>query len=249
MTDNSVEKMVWRFSYQMWNKRWLEGMFVATQEEIDWIEDKAINFGDRGNNGLDVVVRMDPEYFQILNSDPEAVEHFQRTLIDTGNTPFVNLNREQHAEWKSEFGKIYKSEVGVPNNNEEPEPTREAFEDQDSRVITYDELTGDIFNYKYNDEDEQSEELDKFLAEFEVVLPSRNSYLLAEEVNFSGDSFECMVVIKRKSDGQLYGYKYYESVSNGAWDSPNGKEYGITDPEAYVWLPVAPFTITGYKFN
>jgi hypothetical protein len=249
MRDNNAEKekMIWRFSYQMWNKRWLEGMFVATQEEIDWIEDKAINFGDKGNNGLDVVVRMDPEYFTMLNSDPEFVEQFQRTLKDTGNTPFVSLDREQYQEWESEFGKIYG--VGVPVKDEEPEPPREPFEDQDSRVITYDDLTGDIFDYKYYDDGDHSEEMDKFLTEFEIILPSQNSYLLAEEVEFSGDSIECVHVIKRKSDGQLYGYKYYQSVSNGAWGSPNGKKHGVTDPEAHVWLPVTPFTITGYKFN
>lgn len=58
-------------------------------------------------------------------------------------------------------------------------------------------------------------------------------------------------VIRRKSDGKLFGYPYWTSISKHGepYIQDNGEHHGFEDSEAavYVWLPVEPFTITGYK--
>ena len=60
-------------------------------------------------------------------------------------------------------------------------------------------------------------------------------------------------VYKRISDGALFGFTYWQGGGKygEAWIEPNGDDFGIgwDDPRgsAYVFLPVEPFTITGYK--
>lgn len=76
-----------------------------------------------------------------------------------------------------------------------------------------------------------------------------------------------MAVIRRKTDDRLFGYPYFDDISKHGEShyEPNGSENGFDDDyldawcveggdgeddlnEVYVWLPVEPFTITGYRF-
>lgn len=74
-------------------------------------------------------------------------------------------------------------------------------------------------------------------------------------------------VIRRLSDGRLFGYPYWQSLSpddSAADYEANGDKHGFDDyrdewclkrdgyedddlNEVYVWLPVEAFTITGYR--
>lgn len=244
MTENN-DKKVWKFSYQMWNSKQLEGTFVATQEEIDWISDKRINFGDLTNKGLDIVVQMDSEYFQIINDDPEFAKQFQQTIKAVGDSPFTYLDNEQHEEWDSEFGETYVN--GVLVKGRKLKQQQAPYDDQGSRVITYD-ITADVFAYQYEDEPNNPEGMRKFLHDFDIIESPLDEHVISQQPEFSRGSIDCMRVIQRKSDGQCYGYSYEYSAKYGESDAPNGSEHGIKNPNAYVWLPVKPFTITGYKF-
>lgn len=99
-----------------------------------------------------------------------------------------------------------------------------------------------------------------------------NSHHLAAEDYYQG--LTVMTVIRRKSDGRLFGYCWWDDISKHGESqySSNGDEHGFEwdddvrfageekDAEAddeedsdgastvYVWLPVEPFTITGYQF-
>lgn len=84
-----------------------------------------------------------------------------------------------------------------------------------------------------------------FEAEFEVV----GNRILADpdETWYQGVSF--VAVIQRKRDGALFGYNYWEDISKHgeAFVEPNGYDYEEVDDDMAVWLPVEPFTVTGYQ--
>ncbi len=132
------------------------------------------------------------------------------------------------------------------------------FISENDRVIIYDEFGEEV---AYNDldinyaEGEDKEELLAFLEIFEVVTNGNGTNeFLSSETSSYGEGLEVMSIIRRKSDGRLFGYEHW---SNGGYSSiePNGDEHNIAHEgsdddysEAYVWLPVEPFTVTGYKF-
>ena len=102
---------------------------------------------------------------------------------------------------------------------------------------------GDPGDWKYDDDFDEAA-LDEFLAEFE---PLGNQFLAnPDESWYQGVSFAAVIV--RKSDGQKFGYPYWEVISKHgeAYAEPNGDEFGL-DYDKYVWRPVQPFSITGYQ--
>lgn len=86
-----------------------------------------------------------------------------------------------------------------------------------------------------------------------------------EEFHLSENQFheylDRMFLIKRKEDGKLFGLSHWVDISsNDPQFESNGSQFGVeinTDdwteedwydyPSPYVFLPVVPFTITGYK--
>ena len=117
----------------------------------------------------------------------------------------------------------------------------------------------------------------EFNEHFERVYGTgENDWHLAAEDYYQG--VNVMAVIRRKSDGRLFGYQYWTPIAkhgdshyetNGTehgfpcqWDDEavalafEGEEPALPDrdgPEddpfdVWVWLPVEPFTITGYRF-
>ena len=104
--------------------------------------------------------------------------------------------------------------------------------------------------------------IEEFREQFEIVKGTH----LAKEDYYQG--LRVMALIRRRSDGRLFGYEYFDDISkhgDGTFNEPNGDKHGFdydesleTEPgedgetddmnEIYVWLPVQPFTITGYRF-
>lgn len=230
-------KKVWKFSYEGWDRKRLEGTFVASQDEIDWITGQVINFGDAGK-GLDIEVLMEPDLFEVINDDADFANQFKATVGELGDSPFEMLDDEQFASYERKFGE----------DNAEEEPVGE-FVDEGTRVITYD-ITDDIMIDDTSNSRDQ-EEMDRFLALFEVVKPQGYAVHLGPRVDrYSNGDLDCMKVIKRKSDGALFGYRYSETHGEDYIDF-NGEQYGLGSKyrPAYVWLPVKPFTITGYTLD
>lgn len=143
--------------------------------------------------------------------------------------------------------------------------TLNAIVNEPNRVIIYDAFAKSVIHDQiaYVEEDEKDSR-DKFLEEFEVVKSPREYW----EANPNEDYYqgiEVMVVIRRKNDGQLFGFSYWTPISkhgesfvesNG--DSFPELEFDVPDdfdwnngyyPEPFVFLPVEPFTITGYKIK
>lgn len=124
---------------------------------------------------------------------------------------------------------------------------------EDNKIVVYDELANTIIDNVSWGYDPELEEL--FLNEFEVIHgthPATKSF---------GKYQAVMSVIKRKSDGKLFGFEYdYGPFGGENHIESNGEFYGYgfeppadfdweNDhfPLAYVWLPIEPFTIIGYK--
>lgn len=122
------------------------------------------------------------------------------------------------------------------------------------RIIMYgDWAEGVIFDVLYG---ENADLESDFHEHFEIV--NEPSYVMADpdEDFYQGVSF--MSIIKRKSDGRLFGYEYWQPVAKHDSDAiveENGDELGL-QPEyvdedhycpIYVWRPIEPFTITGYR--
>jgi hypothetical protein len=103
----------------------------------------------------------------------------------------------------------------------------------------------------------ETENIDAFKAEFEI---DSKDHLRAEDY-YQVITF--MRVIKRKSDGRLFGYPFDAAPGNYAMeveDYSNGEDHGFEyewDAEAddikcgqvWVWLPAEPFVITGYRIQ
>lgn len=129
----------------------------------------------------------------------------------------------------------------------------------------------------YSAREEGSKE---FFAAFDYVEgPGSSEWFLADPAEDFDGTVQAMTVIRRLSDGCLFGYTFRTSVhgSERGTPQPNGDDHGLgyTDPgdeaclrfedgepvrwqdpeaeddpfEVWVWLPVQPFTITGYAFT
>ena len=130
---------------------------------------------------------------------------------------------------------------------------------EENRVILRGELATDVlFAVAYGG----TPGFDEFNELFEIVKGTR----LAKEDYYQG--ITVMALIRRRSDGRLFGYERFDDISKHSKNSfheANGDEHGFQYDEAlevetdadgetddmnevYVWLPVQPFTITGYRF-
>jgi hypothetical protein len=133
---------------------------------------------------------------------------------------------------------------------------------EENRVILRGDLATDVlFDTAYSG----TPGFDEFSELFEIVKGAH----LAKEDYYQG--ITVMALIRRRSDGRLFGYKHFVDISKHSKNSlheANGDEHGFeydesleVDPgrhvapddvddlnEVYVWLPVQPFTITGYRF-
>lgn len=142
--------------------------------------------------------------------------------------------------------------------------TRNTIVSEDSRVILYDELGETTIHgglgYPY--EPYQKDYEAAFEALFEVVKPAQELFF-ANPTDTFYQGVEAMCVIRRKADGNLFGFQYWKPIAK--YDEfeleCNGDEHGFEFdvpadfdwedgyyPSPYVFLPVEPFTITGYKF-
>lgn len=93
--------------------------------------------------------------------------------------------------------------------------------------------------------------------EYEMVTQALESEDFYQGLNM-------ITVIRRKSDGRLFGYSWWDDISKHgeSYIEENGDEYGIEQPKDtdsddfdwdndwvhfYVFVPVEPFNIIGYR--
>jgi hypothetical protein len=245
--DSETEQKVWKFSYSSWNKLKLESIFAASQAEIDWIIGRTIDFGETLGNEQNIAILMEEAFFMVVSDDAEFTKNFVENIGSSGTSPFKNLNAEQVAEFGARFGGSYVNGQLVEASETTSLP---AFLDEGSRIVTFDikeELTRSIIEDDFSRNSEESQK--QFLSKFEIISPQTNYVHLSQPVEQYGDgNIHCMSVIKRKSDGKLFGYPYTIADGDGAWIERNGETHGFERANyAYIWLPVTPFTITGYS--
>jgi len=138
--------------------------------------------------------------------------------------------------------------------------TRDTFVNEADRVIIYDELAEAVIHDVLDPEVGYNAEV--FAAAFDIVSP--HGEFLADPTESFYQGIEVMAVIKRNADGRLFGFKYWTPVSDNAEPvvEPNGDEHGLQFdppdgfdwdndyfPAPYVFQPIEPFTITGYKIT
>lgn len=133
--------------------------------------------------------------------------------------------------------------------------TENALVVEQDRVVIYDELARDIIsdvawsgtpNYA------------AFEEQFEIISGTH----MADPKESFYQGIAVMAIIKRKADDRLFGFEYWTPVSKHGEAliesnaSENDLEFEVPDgfdwggdyyPDIYVFLPVEPFTITGYK--
>jgi hypothetical protein len=120
------------------------------------------------------------------------------------------------------------------------------------RIIMYgDWVTAVILDVIYGENEDLESDL---AAHFEI---DSTDYLGdPNEPFYQGSLFTR--IITRKSDGRKFGYSFWAAKGHDGFEcepEPNGDANGLEkewiDDDSYcpiwVWLPVAPFTITGYK--
>lgn len=137
------------------------------------------------------------------------------------------------------------------------EMKKNTVEDYGDKVVIYDDLAENIILYDLDYlPDEAKDGAESFRSGFRIVNRER-VHGNPGETYYQGITF--IRVIERLSDGKLFGYLYWEDVSKHGSRSvePNGEKYGFDFewdewqdegywPSVYVFLPVEPFSITGY---
>ncbi len=106
-------------------------------------------------------------------------------------------------------------------------------------------IRGYVEDWQYEEDFDQAA-LDEFNANFEAL---GNKFLgNPKEPWYQGVDFTA--AIRRKSDGALFGFTYWEMVSKHGepYFEANGDEFDVAD-DAYVFLPVEPFTVQGYSIK
>lgn len=136
--------------------------------------------------------------------------------------------------------------------------TQNSFRIEDDRVIVFDDLGESVVLDEFSDiEDGIKANWD---ANFELV---GDNFLQPDEDFYQGLNF--LTVIKRKSDGRLFGYERWEPVAKNAetYLDANGDQHGFENweipdgfnwdddyfPTVYVFLPVEPVMLPGFKFS
>lgn len=111
--------------------------------------------------------------------------------------------------------------------------------DQGYRVITTGQSFSEGLILDVMDEDQQT----IFEKDFELV----GSDFLENTDFYQG--LRKTAVIKRKADGVLFGYAYFDDISKygEAYIEANGDSHGFDDYETFVWLPVKEVQILGYE--
>jgi len=69
-----------------------------------------------------------------------------------------------------------------------------------------------------------------------------------EEDYYQGMTFTS--VIRRKSDGKRFGFNYWKPIAKygESYYEPNGDEHGFGyEQDVFVFTPVEPFTVQGFK--
>lgn len=157
---------------------------------------------------------------------------------------------------KSEHETLTRSS-GEPGISARETSTENTFANEPDRVIIYDDFALGVIHDVLFDEFE-AEKL--FAEQFDIIRPRGHFMADPDEDFYQG--MAVMSVIKRKLDGRRFGFAYWTPVAkNGeAFIEANGDDNGLkfevgdgfnwdTDyfPKAYVWLPIEPFTVIGYK--
>ena len=126
---------------------------------------------------------------------------------------------------------------------------------EDDRVIMRGEWATEII---YDVSFSLTENIDEFNELFEIIKGDH----LEREDYYQG--LHMMALIRRRSDGRVFGYPYWSQI--GKYEDtedvgPNGEEHGLEEPYpddqadeeawvnnlAYVWLPAEPYPVEYWR--
>lgn len=131
--------------------------------------------------------------------------------------------------------------------------------DAEDKIAFRDELGHDIAWDSLDYGDSTAEQRAEFAASYEMVKNGSEAWFHTDGDLYQGSNL--MRVIRRKADGKLFGYEFWEGGGKyGEMDmEPNGDDHGFPskydweddvdqNEEWYVFLPVELAPLPAYKF-
>lgn len=94
---------LWRFSYSC-RAGTLEGLFVATDAEVDAACGKTVNYGEVLGKHSEVSIDLEPDHFERLDVDMEAVAKLTAVLGKTlcGRNPLAKIAEQEREEQEAD---------------------------------------------------------------------------------------------------------------------------------------------------
>ncbi len=136
--------------------------------------------------------------------------------------------------------------------------TNNKFLVEPDRVIIFDQLAESVLFDQLDYSDAPQVSVAEFKEQFDIV---GRKFLQPDEDFYQGVNF--LTVIRRKTDQALFAYEVWTPVSDHGepYFEANGDQHGFEweypddfdwdndyRPETYVFLPVKPIFLPGYKF-
>lgn len=128
-----------------------------------------------------------------------------------------------------------------------------AFTDLGDKIAVFEDFGEALIRNRLGYDTSLESARNAFYEKFDVVNYGR---VMSNKKEEFFDQIKFIRLIERKSDGKLFGFTYAEDISLGgkAYVHANGDDYGYEwededSPIAYVFLPVKPFTVTGYEVD
>lgn len=99
MTTTTEEKAIYKFNWDCGRMGDLEGVFVATVEEINGRLGKEIHFGEVLGKHSEITGKLEAKDVKLISYDPVFVKLFEDNNLETGHNPLRYPYVDENGEW------------------------------------------------------------------------------------------------------------------------------------------------------
>ena len=94
---NTEERFLWRFNWDCGRQGELEGLFVATEQEVKELTGKEVYFGEVLGKHSEIYGEIEEGDFEKIDLDAETVAKVEKILSDTwsGFNPLEYLQKDE----------------------------------------------------------------------------------------------------------------------------------------------------------
>jgi len=82
-----MKQGIYKFYAELGREGNLEGLFVATKQQIQDIMNKEIDFGSVLGKHSDIVLDISEDHIKLISDDPKDILFFNRLKLNTGINP------------------------------------------------------------------------------------------------------------------------------------------------------------------